>query len=216
MNRSCKSPAAAADEISAIVPPSIPLYVVPDPLIHRIIGYKFHSGVIACGVRKPSLTLDLLLSTVGPSATVVICPELANNENLGSLIRISNVFGVDAIILGERSCDPFYRLTIRVSMGTIFSLPMVQSMDIQRDLSRLRSEFGFELAATVLDENAESLEKTKRGPRMGILFGNEAQGLSPAEIAACDRRITIPMRRGTDSLNVTVAAGIFLYHFTRS
>jgi tRNA G18 (ribose-2'-O)-methylase SpoU len=53
----------------------------------------------------------------------------------------------------------------------------------------------------------------RRG-RAAILFGNEAQGLSPDVVAACDRRVTIPMHYGTDSLNVAVAAGIFLYHFT--
>ena len=47
------------------------------------------------------------------------------------------------------------------------------------------------------------------------MFGNEAQGLDAAHVAACDRRVTIPMKLGTDSLNVSVATGIFLYHFTR-
>lgn len=205
-----------AEEMSQIVPASVPLYVVPNEWMHQIIGYKFHSGIIACGRRKPPAPLEQLLPPLAQNATVVICPELANHENLGSLIRISNAFGVDAMILGEHCCDPFYRLSIRVSMGTIFSLPMVQSDDLHRDMRRLKQEFGFQLAATVLGEDAESLDQVRRDSRLGILFGNEAQGLTPAEIAACDRRITIPMRRGTDSLNVSVAAGIFLYHFTRA
>jgi TrmH family RNA methyltransferase len=50
---------------------------------------------------------------------------------------------------------------------------------------------------------------------MALLLGGEAQGLSPEIVRACDRRVTIPMKLGTDSLNVAVAAGIFLYHFTR-
>jgi TrmH family RNA methyltransferase len=50
---------------------------------------------------------------------------------------------------------------------------------------------------------------------MGFLFGNEAQGLRPAEIDLAQRRLMIPMLRGTDSLNVAVAAGIVLYHFTQ-
>ena len=100
-------------------------------------------------------------------------------------------------------------------MGTIFKLPLVRSNDLTRDLRRLQREWGVELVATVLDECAEPLSSARRGPKLGLLFGNEAQGLDQALIAACDRRVTIPMQLGTDSLNVAVAAGIILYHFTR-
>jgi tRNA G18 (ribose-2'-O)-methylase SpoU len=132
------------------------------------------------------------------------------------MIRIAAGFGCDALILGEHSHDPFFRQSVRVSMGTIFRLPIAQSENLLTDLARLRTEWGIELAATVLDESAEPLSATTRPPRFALLFGNEAQGLPPEIVQACDRRITIPMKLGTDSLNVMVAAGIFLYHFTRS
>ena len=95
-------------------------------------------------------------------------------------------------------------------MGTIFSLPLVRS----GDLNALR-EAGYELVATVLADDAEPLKDASRGERLGIVLGNEAQGLDAATLAACDRRVTIPMRQGVDSLNVAVAAGIILYHFFR-
>ena len=94
-------------------------------------------------------------------------------------------------------------------------IPIIRSDDLLRDIRRLKQSWGFEMVATVLDERAEPLNLAPRGKRMGILFGNEAQGLDSQTLEACDRRITIPMQRGTDSLNVAVAAGIFLYHFTR-
>ena len=72
-----------------------------------------------------------------------------------------------------------------------------------------------QLAATVLDESAEPLASAGRPAKFALLFGGEPQGLGPEYVAACDRRLTIPMKMGTDSLNVAVAAGIFLYHFTR-
>ena len=84
-----------------------------------------------------------------------------------------------------------------------------------RDLKRLRDEWGVELAATVLDDAAEPLSHAGRAGRFGLLFGNEAQGLDGEHVAVCQRRVTIPMKLGTDSLNVAVAAGIFLYHFTQ-
>jgi tRNA G18 (ribose-2'-O)-methylase SpoU len=82
-------------------------------------------------------------------------------------------------------------------------------------LRRLREEWGVELAATVLDAEAEPLDRARRAGRVGVLFGSEAQGLDAQWVQACDRKVTIPMQWGTDSLNVAVATGVFLYHFTR-
>jgi tRNA G18 (ribose-2'-O)-methylase SpoU len=135
---------------------------------------------------------------------------------MGAMVRICAAFGVDAMVLGERCCDPFLRQAVRVSMGTIFRLPLVRSSNLLNDLRRFREEFGVELAATVLAEDAEPLDQATRPERFGLLFGNEAQGLDDQYVRACDRRITIPMRLGTDSLNVSVAAAVFLYQFTRN
>jgi tRNA G18 (ribose-2'-O)-methylase SpoU len=198
------------EEFSAVVRDDVPLLVVADEMVHRIVGFKFHSGVLACGRRKALSTLQQIMA--GKKSTIVICPELASHDNLGSLIRIASAFGVDGMILGERCCDAFYRHCIRVSMGTIFSLPMVKSEDLLADLRELRAT-GFEIAATVLEEDAEPLSGFSRGNRLGVVFGNEAQGIDAETLAACDRRVTIPMRVGVDSLNVAVAAGIFLYEF---
>lgn len=200
-------------ELSPLVRPDVPLYVVPDAMIHELVGFKFHSGVIACGVRKPPLSIDRVIAGALPQ-TIVICPEIANAENLGGLIRLSAGFGAAAMVLGPRSCDPFFRQAIRVSMGTVFTLPIVQSADLLADLSKLKSA-GVELIATVLDADAESLARCSRGDRIALLFGNEAQGLERSVVAMCDRRVTIPMQWGTDSLNVAVAAGIVLFHFTQ-
>jgi len=195
----------------------VPVYVVPDSLIHRVVGYRFHSGVMAVGKRKPSPTVGEILSTLSreDTSTLVVCPETNNTENLGLMIRIAAGFGAGAMLLGELCCDPFYRQAIRVSMGSVFSLPIVQARDIRKDLVELKREWQFELIATVLDVEAEAIESAGRSRRMALLFGGEAQGLSDEMISLCDRRVTIPMKRGTDSLNVAVAAGIFLYHFTQ-
>ena len=203
------------EAIGPIVPGGIPLYVVPDPMMHQIIGYRFHSGIIAVGRRKPTISLEQLAGDPHKRLTMVILPETASAENMGALIRIAAAFGCDGLVLGEHSCDPFWRQAIRVSMGTIFSLPLVRSQNLLEDMIRLRQALGVELGAAVLEEDAEPLSHAARGPRLGILFGNEAQGLSPEYVRACDRRITIPMRTGIDSLNVAIAAGIFLYHFTQ-
>jgi tRNA G18 (ribose-2'-O)-methylase SpoU len=204
-----------ADEIAPLVPPHVPLYVAPDAMMQQIIGFKFHSGVIACGKRAAQRSLDDAVPRDRERLTLVICPEIANAENMGAMIRVAAAFGADALVLGERSCDAFWRQSIRVSMGTIFRLPLVQSDDLLRDMRRLQGEWNVELCATVLDKSAEPLAGAVRSAKLGLLFGNEAQGLEHKFIESCDRRITIPMQLGTDSLNVAVAAGIILYHFTR-
>jgi len=75
------------EEIALIVPPHVPIYVAPKSLMTQIIGYKFHSGIIACGRRKPPATLEQIAAP--PDATIVVCPDLNNAENLGSIIRIA-------------------------------------------------------------------------------------------------------------------------------
>ncbi|WP_428939045.1 TrmH family RNA methyltransferase [Fontivita pretiosa] len=208
--------ARRAEEIAPIVPESVPVYVVPDAMMQQILGFRFHSGVIACGRRKPLPTLDEAMSRMGTCATIVVCPEINNTENLGGLMRIAAAFGADALILGPRSCDPFYRQAIRVSMGAVFSLNIARSGDLIADLRALKERYNVQRVATVLDEQAEDLAGIRlRPPRIAVLFGNEAQGLPPELLAECDRKITIPMKLGTDSLNVMVAAGVILHHLTR-
>lgn len=202
-------------EIGPVAPSGATVFVAEDEVMRQIIGYKFHSGVIACGFRKPALSLDELVPPDKSPITLMILPEIAATDNMGALVRIAAGFGADALILGERSCDPFFRQSIRVSMGTIFRMPIFQSADLLHDLRRLRAQSRVELVAAVVDDSAEVLSQARRTDRMGLVFGNEAQGLSRAQIDACDRRVTIPMKLGTDSLNVAVAAGVFLHHFTR-
>ncbi|CAN5690446.1 RNA methyltransferase [soil metagenome] len=202
-----------ADEIAPLVPAKVPVYVAATDVVNQILGFKFHSGTMAIARRPASPTLDDVLRERS-RALIVVCPEIANTENLGSMVRIAAAFGADAMLTGERSCDPFFRQSVRVSMGAVFTLPIVRSSSFSSDLHRLR-EHNVELIASVLEESAEALWDVAPSERVAILFGNEAQGLSPEHVALCDRRVTIPMKRGTDSLNVAVAAGVFLYHFSK-
>ena len=203
------------EEWETIVPPDVPLYFADQNVMSELVGFDFHVGVVGCGVRRPSPPLELMLPKETPRLTVVACPNCDNPENMGAIVRISAAFGIDALILGKGCCDPFARRVFRVSMGTAFTLPIIESRDLLSDLQRLKGEWGFELAGTVLDENAEHLDTAKRSSRFGILMGNEDVGLDVSWTELCDRKLTIPMCRGTDSLNVAVAAGIVLHHFTR-
>lgn len=208
------------EEIAPHAHPDVPIYAGPDELVNATLGYKFHSGVMACGRRKTELTIEHIVSNWDSEParprTLLICPQVINHDNLGSLIRIGAAFGVDAMLVGPTSCDPFWRRSIRVSMGTIFSLPLARSMDLLRDMRELRERWGVEQVATVLAPDAQPLAQARRALRMGLVVGNEAQGLSRQEVAACQRQVTIPMQLGTDSLNIAMATAIMLYHFTQA
>jgi tRNA G18 (ribose-2'-O)-methylase SpoU len=202
-----------AAEIAPLAPADVPVYVAPAAMLNQILGFKFHSGVIAAGVRPVPVTLSARFAHEPPVMRIVVCPELATADNLGSMFRLSAGFGADVLIVGPRSHDPFNRRTVRVSMGAIFKLPVIQSEDLTADLSLLHERWGVYRVASVLDDTAMSLRSAPRHPRLAILFGNEAQGLDRNTLATCDQRVTIPMKLETDSLNVATAAGIFMYHY---
>ena len=199
------------EEFTALAPAETPLYAIPDEWVESLVGFNFHRGVLACGRRKANPSLGDIVPPAGRPATIVICPDVQDPENLGGILRNAAAFGVDLVLLGRRSADPLSRRVLRVSMGAALNVPLYRSDDLPADLDRLRREFGFELAAAVLDADAEPLDAAKRPMRMALLFGSEGHGLERELIELCDRRLTIAMRRGTDSLNVAVAAGIFLY-----
>lgn len=201
--------------IETVVPDGVPIYVAPDAVVNEIIGFRFHSGIMAVGVRPASSTLQDLFPPDRSAHTVLCCPNIANTDNLGALLRIAAGFGCSGVLLGEECCDPYYRQAVRVSMGAVFALPIVRSADIRRDLVSLQRAHECALWATVLDDDASALGSIARPRRLCLLMGNEAQGLERDIVGLCDQRVTIPMRLGTDSLNVAVSAGVFLYELTR-
>jgi tRNA G18 (ribose-2'-O)-methylase SpoU len=123
--------------------------------------------------------------------------------------------GIDGVLLGHLCCDPFSRRCLRVSMGGLFRVPWAQSADVPADFQSLHRRYGVELAATVLDPAAEKIDQIGWPLRLGLVFGSEFDGLRHHWLALCQRRVTIPMQAGTDSLNLGVAAGIFLYEAQR-
>lgn len=204
------------DRVAGELPPEVPAYVLPHAAIGGIVGYNFHQGGLAAGVRLPQPDLDALIGRSGPRLTLVACPEVQNPENLGAIVRTADVFGVDAVLVGPGCPDPLSRRVLRVSMGTVLDRPVIVADDLDGLLDRLRREHGVALAATVTDPDALPIGRFVRPDRMALLMGSEAHGLDSARAARCDHRLTIPMRPGAESLNVGVAAGIILYELMRS
>jgi len=207
-----------ADEFQGVVGGRAPLYVAPESLLLEVVGFKFHRGVLGVGCRSKLPSLDELTAPLDAAATwsLVVCPEITKPENLGLIFRSAGAFGVDAVLLGERCCDPFSRRCLRVSIGAVLQVPFTKSTDLLADLRRLKDRWGVELMATVLDKQAERLADVRWPSRIGILFGNEADGLRQQWLALCGRHVTIPMSPAADSLNLGVAAGIFVYEMKKA
>lgn len=219
-----------AGDFAARLPSDTPIYVMPKQLLQETVGFRFHRGVLACGVRKSGPTISKLTQSLlghphsGPlpegegedsrSTTFVVCPDVQDPTNLGSIIRSAAAFGCGGVILGGKCADPFSRRVLRVSMAASLFLPIVESRDLAADLRYLRTA-GFECVATVLDPAAETLSGFRRRPRTAVLYGSEGHGLADEWLAHCPRRITIPMHAGIDSLNVSVAAAIVLWQLSR-
>ena len=206
-----------AEEFEQEAGPDVPLYVARESLLRQVAGFRFNLGVLGAGRRRPALAIEALMSSkqVEEPVSLVICPEVAKPENLGLIFRSGAGFGIDAIVLGRGCCDPLSRRMLRVSMGAVLSMPFAGSEDLLADLKRLKNRWRVELLAAVLDDRAEPLADFRWPRRAGILFGSEYHGLRAEWLSLCGRRVTIPMAPGVDSLNVGVAAGIFIYEMKR-
>jgi tRNA G18 (ribose-2'-O)-methylase SpoU len=205
------------EEFRRLTPGSVPLYVAKETLLLQIVGFPFHRGALAVGRRGRPMTPDELLAPAEnrPRFRLVICPEITKPENMGLVFRNTAAFGLDGVLLGERCCDPFSRRAMRVSMGAVLQVPFCKAENLYVSLGGLKSSREFPLYAAILDPAAQKLHEVAWPSHCGILLGNEMDGLDPASLSLCDHRVTIPVTDQVDSLNLGVAAGIFMYAMQR-
>lgn len=206
----------AEDQLTRLpLPDEVTTYCAPRHLLESLAGFRFHRGILACARRPGPGDLASLVAARHRPTLVVVCAAIQDPENLGGILRNCAAFGVDLVVIGENSADPLSRRVLRVSMGTVLKLRFHQSAQLEQDVWRLRDEFAIHLAASVAEPGAPLLDQAPRPRRLGLLLGNERAGLSPALVEGSQSRWTIPMQLQTDSLNVAVASGIFLYHFRK-
>lgn len=199
------------DKFSEWLPPEVPVYVIEHDQATQLVGFDFHSGVLACGLRPPSPSLTELVDPDVAVQTLVACPQISDAENLGVIIRLANAFGVNGLLIGRGTADPFSRRTLRVSTGSALELPIRQSQDLESDLSILQTEYEFEIAAAVVNERSIPISAVQRPRRLILVLGNETHGIGESLEAICNHRWTIPMTDRVESINVAAAAGI-LFH----
>lgn len=191
------------------LPASTPVYVAERSVAEEIVGFDMHRGVLALGERGANPPLE---AVVRDARCVLVLEGLSNHDNVGSLYRSLSALGPgrSAVVLGPGCADPFYRKSLRVSMGHVLRVPTAWAGDWPGDLETLERA-GFRTLALTPDPGAEAIESAGvRCPpdRVALLLGAEGPGLTDAAMDAATDRIRIPMNEGVDSLNVGVSAAI--------
>jgi len=199
--------AGIADLLEAFAP-SVPVYVASAAVFDAIAGFNMHRGVLALG-RKPAAEVGAgLLGRLPETSLVLAGCGLSNHDNVGSIFRNAAAFGADAVFLDETSCDPLYRKAIRVSVGSVLTVPFTRGLPAEAMLHGL-AEAGFDIWG--LSPRGEvSVSAIPAARRIALVLGTEGEGL-PQGILSSFRTARIPQRPGLDSLNVATASGIALY-----
>jgi len=143
----------------------------------------------------------------------IVLHHPGDSGNVGTIMRTALGFGIEDIVMIRRCVDPFDPKTVRASMGSLFSLRLKQydSFDEYREQYPEHRLYPFMLDSSVPME--EALQQGK--PECySLVFGNEGSGL-PAEFAAMGQPVRIPSNEKIDSLNLSIAAAIGIYAFTR-
>ena len=168
-------------------------------------------GLVAvCSVPETSLD-DVLADS---PRLVAVAAEISEPGNAGTLIRVADAMGADAVVLAGHSVDPYNGKCLRASAGSIFSIPVVAEGDAGAAVSALKAT-GLDVLATTVDGEV-SLDDADLSAPTAWLFGPEAHGL-PAELAdMATHRVRIPMPGSAESLNVASAAAICLYQSARA
>ncbi|SDS04602.1 TrmH family RNA methyltransferase [Microlunatus soli] len=190
----------------------IPVYRVTEELAEQVTGFHVHRGALASLHRQQRHTVDDLLAL----DRLVVAEDIVDHTNVGAILRSAAGLGWQGALLTQRSADPLYRRSIKVSMGSVFSLPWARLEDWGGAVGMLH-EHGFRTVALALANDAVDLDQARRllqsdqQTKIAILLGTEGAGLSRRWIDQSSLVAKIPMYAGIDSLNVAAATAVACY-----
>jgi tRNA G18 (ribose-2'-O)-methylase SpoU len=187
---------------------SVPIYLLDREQMKRVVGFDLHRGALAAADRPPEIDLAGLEGV----HTVCVLEGLNDHENLGAILRSAVALGVEGVVLDPSCADPWYRRSVRVSMGAVFEIPIVRAAQWPRALDELRG-LGFRIVALTVSDAAIPIDEVEQGLDTAVLLGAEGPGLSTGAVDAADLEVTIPMVASFDSLNVGHAAAIAFHRF---
>ncbi|WP_024860412.1 TrmH family RNA methyltransferase [Ruminococcus flavefaciens] len=193
----------------------IPIYTASSQLLTELTGYKLTQGVLcAMGRKKLPAPADILAG----ADRIAVLEDVMNQTNIGAIFRSAAALGFDAIVLTSACSDPFFRRTVRVSMGTVFQLPWTYLSRGAPDYIGELKAMGFACAAMALRKDTVRIDdvKLRSEEKLAVILGTEGTGLKEATIDRCDYTIKIPMAHGVDSLNVAAASAVAFWQLSKN
>ena len=172
-------------------------------------------------VARCAMTLADVDDVIAASPKLLaVLVETNDPGNAGTIIRLADAAGADAVIFAGESVDPFNPKAVRASTGSLFHLPVARAADVGMLLMEL-AEAGLSVLATTGGDQAKvDLDKATDDGILDLptawLFGSEAHGLPAEVIAAADESINVPIYGAAESLNLATAAAICLYASARA
>jgi 23S rRNA (guanosine2251-2'-O)-methyltransferase len=175
-----------------------------------------HQGVALLGepLHEPDLGDFLDHLDEGADAHVVVLDQASDPRNVGAVIRSATAFGARAVVVQERHSPEATGALAKAASGALEFLPVIRVTNIARGLETMK-QAGFWCLA--LDASASrTLADIRPARRLAIVIGAEGKGLRRLVQASCDESARIPISRAVESLNVSVAAAIVPYEFTKA
>ncbi len=201
----------ALGDVLASLGASTAVYVATPEVITAATGFNMHRGCLAVAERPADLPVPSILDT---QAFVAVLERVVDADNVGSVFRSAEAFGVEAVMLSPGCCDPFYRKALRTSSGAALVVPCATAVPWPDTLDALRAA-GFVVLAMTPHAHATDIgdfvATAAAVGRIAVLLGTEGQGLTEEALAHADVRLRIPMSGTLDSLNIATAAGIALH-----
>ncbi|MCC7123905.1 MAG: RNA methyltransferase [Acidobacteria bacterium] len=185
------------------------LHVTPDVLA-TMSPVRTPSGVVAIASR-PEVPREALVAPA-PALVVAAC-GVQDPGNVGALVRSADAGAATGVLLDGACADPWGWKALRASMGSAFRVPTLRTPTALDEIAHLQERGAMVVATTPRDGLPwHAVDMTR--PTV-IVLGGEGQGIPPEVLARADRRVTIPMRAGVESLNVAVAAALIVYEAAR-
>ena len=174
-------------------------------------GAGLSETVTAQGIYAVCGLVDVPLeqAIAGSPRLVAVLAGIADPGNAGTVLRVADAAGADAVIFAGDTVDPHNGKCVRASTGSIFHLPVTRSRDIGAALTACRAA-GLTLVGA--DGNAPAvLDSANLTAPIAWVFGNEAHGLAPEVRAGLDQTVRVPIYGRAESLNLATAAALCLY-----
>ena len=169
-------------------------------------------------VLTPSVVEERAQASVSKPRTVVVCADVRDPGNAGTVIRCADASGADGVVLAGTSVDPFNDKTVRATVGSLWHLPLALHDHPAEVVDRAHAA-GFVVLAADGAGEIDLFEAESSGllhGRIAWLLGNEAWGLPEDLAALADHRVSIPIFGRAESLNLASAAAVCLYASARA